>query len=326
MNIEQAKSIPLAEILDKMGGKPERPSGHDLYFKAPYRQENTASLHVNTLKNVWYDHGIGEGGDGINLTCKYLQSCGVSFNVPDALRWMGNMMGYAPIIKPIQNDEPPQDDRKLIVIQTQEIERPALVRYLESRGFPVPFAKQYLKQINVYNRQSKKSIFALGFKNDKGGYEVRNKFYQGSTKPKYITFIRGEVIKPPEIHLSEGWPDYLSAIIHKRDGRKFEGDTIVLNSLSNLTKATPYIKGYGYRTAYSWMDNDVPGKEATNNLHEFFKTEEELLHKPMNEFYAPCKDVNAWHKVKLGLAGSNVHEKSRFPVIQRRPNRTCLQP
>jgi hypothetical protein len=51
------------------------------------------------------------------------------------------------------------------------------------------------------------------------------------------------------------------------------------------------------------MDNDEPGKRATNSLEEFFKTGECLAHKPMNTIYAPYKDVNAWHMVKLGLVG-----------------------
>lgn len=294
--------MPLAQILEILGHKPDRTSGHDLYYLSPLRHEKTASFHVNTTKNVWYDHGTGEGGDAINFVCRHLQNSGVGFAVPDALRWMENMFGLAPVIAPVKNLEVPKDDRKLIVTKAEGIEHPALIQYLESRGFPLPLAQQYLKQVDVYNRESRKSIFALGFKNDKGGYEIRNKYFKGSTKPKYITFIRGTIPKPDEIHLFEGWPDYLTAIIHQEDGRKFKGDSIVLNSLANLKKATPYIKGYGYRTAFTWMHNDEPGKEATANLDAFFKTEEDLLHKPMNAMYAPYKDANAWHQVKLGLS------------------------
>ena len=145
---------------------------------------------------------------------------------------------------------------------------------------------------------------AIGFKNDKGGFELRNKNYKGSTRPKYITFIRGtHGGQGGGIHLFEGWSDYLSAIIQQQDGRKFRDDTIVLNSLSNLAKGTAYIKDYGYRTAFTWMDNDQPGQQATASLDAFFKTEAGLLHSPMNPLYAPYKDVNAWHMVKLGLTG-----------------------
>lgn len=306
MNIEQAKTIPLAQILDKLNLKPSRTSRYDLFYLSPFRQEKTASFHVDITKNLWYDHGSGEGGDVVTFVCKHLQNSGVGHAVPDALRWIAIMFGHSPVIAPLKDIEIHKDDRKLVVSAQQEINHPALVQYLEQRGLSLPLVQQYLKEVTVYNRESRKSIFALGFKNDKGGYEFRNKYFKGSTKLKYITFIRGEggkSAKPEGIHLFEGWPDYISAIIRKRDGRKFEEDSIVLNSLVNLPKATPYIKGYGYRTVYTWMDNDNSGRQATANLDEFIKTEENLTHIPMNSLYAPYKDVNAWHMAKLGLTG-----------------------
>ncbi|OQP49070.1 hypothetical protein A4R26_31145 [Niastella populi] len=301
MNHEQAKNIHLSEILDKINCKPARTSGNDVYYLAPWRNERTASLHVNTHKNVWFDHGIGEGGGVIKFVCKYLESSGVDHTEADARRWVKNMFEGIIFIAPVKLPATSTDDRKLIITHVQDIERPALIQYLESRGIPLSVAKPYLKEVYVHNKESKKSIFALGFKNDKSGYEIRNAFFKGSAKPKYLTFIRGLIPKPEGIHIFEGWPDYLTAIIRKRNGQRFKDDTIVLNSLSNLKKATPYIKGYGYRIAYTWMHNDEPGKAATTSLDNFFKTEENLLHKPMNKEYAPYKDMNAFHMVKLGL-------------------------
>lgn len=92
--------------------------------------------------------------------------------------------------------------------------------------------------------------------------------------------------------------DYLSAI-SQLNGRGLKGDAIVLNSLSCLKQAIPYIQNYGYRVAYSWMDNDKAGEKATTALSEFIQTEAELKHTPMNKVYAPHKDVNAWHMHKL---------------------------
>jgi hypothetical protein len=305
MNIEQANTIPLSEILSKMNVKPERTFGHDIYFLAPYREERTASLHVNSKKNVWYDHGIGEGGDVVRLVCKYLERSGADHTVSDALRWVKNMMGFAPIIAPVRIPKPPKDEPgKLAITKIERIERAALIQYLDSRGLSVELARQYLKQITVYNRETKSSIFALGFKNDKGGYEIRNKFYKGSTKPKYITFIRGTEPKPDGVHFFEGWPDFLTALIYTKSGFQFKEDAIVLNSLANLKKATPYIKGYGYRTAYLWLDNDKAGIRAANNLQEFFTTEESLTYKPQNHIYLPNNDLNEWHMKNLGLFGS----------------------
>jgi hypothetical protein len=50
------------------------------------------------------------------------------------------------------------------------------------------------------------------------------------------------------------------------------------------------------------MDNDESGKKATEALEQFARTEEGLKHIPMNDRYAPYKDVNAAHMAKLGLS------------------------
>lgn len=210
------------------------------------------------------------------------------------------MCGDKRSIQPIKETETTPNTPKLTVTNVQEIKHPALIRYLESRGIVTSVARRYLKQIDVYNRESHKSIFALGFLNEKGGYEVRNEFYKGTAGPKDVSIIRGSVIDAPGIHLFEGWPDFVTAIV-RREGRPFKNNTLVLNSLSNLKKATPFIKGHKYRFGYTWMNNDQPGKAATQSLNDFFKTEENLTHKPRNATYAPYKDVNAWHMVKLGL-------------------------
>jgi len=77
--------------------------------------------------------------------------------------------------------------------------------------------------------------------------------------------------------------------------RRLKGDSIILNSVGLLKQAEPYIRGYGYRTLYSWMDNDPAGEKTTRLLDEFVKAEEGLVHVPMNKIYAPFKDVNEWH-------------------------------
>lgn len=306
MNYEQAKSIPLSEILDKINCQPARTSGHDLYYLAPWRNERTASLHVNTHKNVWYDHGIGEGGGVIQFVCKYLESAGLDHAEADARRWLKNMFEGMTFIAPVKILDKAKDidERKSIVTHVQDIEHPALIQYLESRGLLLEVVREYYKQVSVYNKQSRKSIFALGMKNESGGYALRNKFYEGCAGPNTISFIRGTRPKPDAFHVFEGGPDFVTAVIRQNNGRRFEQDTIVLHSVSNLKKATPFIKGYGYQTGFTWMHNDKAGEQATANLKKFFQMEENLIHVPMNSIYAPYKDMNAFHMAELGLLPS----------------------
>jgi len=162
-------------------------------------------------------------------------------------------------------------------------------------------AKQYLDEIRILNKETEKTFFALGIQNEEAGYEIRNPVFKGCLGAKAITFIRGTKPRPEGINLFEGFMDCLS-IITSQGSKRFEDDTIILNSLSCLKQATPYIQNYGYRTGYTYMDNDAAGRKATTAWAEYFKKQPQLEHSPMNGLYAPHKDVNAWHMNKRGLS------------------------
>jgi hypothetical protein len=300
MNIEHAKTIHLSLILEKIGFLPQKETDNELWYISPFRNEKTASFHVNKPRNLWYDFGEARGGDNIKFVQEYLASTGENNTVSDALRWVNNMSGFVPSIQPVDVPQYNNEDKGLVLKDAKPIRHIALVEYLKSRGIPIEIGKLYLQEVSVYNSEKKKTYFALGFKNEESGYELRNPYFKGCIRPKDVTFIRGTVSKPDGIHIFEGFMDYLS-IICQRDGKQLDDDVIVLNSLACLHSATAYIKGYGYHVAYTWLDNDTAGQKATASLSGFFKTEDNLQHKPMNNRYAPHKDVNAWHMYKLGL-------------------------
>lgn len=301
LNIEQAKSIPIPQIMERIGVAPFRENEREIRYLSPLRQERTASFHVHRVRNVWYDFGEGKGGNSIDLVCAYLQASGEDATVADALRWLRNTIGSFTPVPFMQPPNLPEADKGWLLKKAKPVEHLALVRYLESRGISLPLAKQHLKEVHVQSLENGKEMFALGFRNEDGGYELRNPFLKSCIAPKTVTFIRGIVPKPDEIHLFEGFMDYLS-VIASRNQEKLNGDSIVLNSLSCLPEALPYIKGYGYERLYSWMDNDDPGNKATQAIIDFVRTEANLLHKPMNATFAPHKDVNAWHMQVLGLS------------------------
>jgi hypothetical protein len=302
MNIEQAKRIPLPEILDKIGYQPENIKRHEQWYLSPLRNEHTASFKVNTYDNVWYDFGEGAGGDNIAFVCAYLKSRNEDHTVSDALRWLGNMAGLGPIIAPVKTRECKKSDPKLVLKNVQEIGNDLLIEYVESRGIPIWIARLHLKQLRIYNRDTGKAFAALGFINESGAYEARNPYIKITIgEHKDITFIRGTIVKPPGIYIFEGFFDYLS-FLARQNGQPSEDDIIVLNSLSMLQEATAMIKGFGYRYLCSWMDNDDAGRKATENIAAFCAAEQSILHRPMNLLYEKHKDVNAWHMHTLSLS------------------------
>ena len=300
MDIAHANTIPIAQILGQLDIHPKQTTPHRLLYLSPVRLEKTPSFWVYLKTNRWHDYGDGRGGDSVDLVCAYLKFCREAHTVSDALRWINNM-GVAPYqFKPpvYENDQP--DAPSLVLKSRKTIQHLGLIHYLEKRGIPLEIAHRHLKEIHVRNQNTQKSFFALGFANEEGGYELRNPFFKGSLGAKAISFIRGTEPKPEGIHLFEGFMDYLSAVA-QLNGKGFKGDAIVTSSLSCLKQAIPYIQNYGYRTAYTWLDNDPAGEKATVALDEFFKTQADLIHTPMNKIYAPHKDVNAWHMRQRNL-------------------------
>lgn len=301
MNIHDAKEIPIADILTRLHIQPKKTSHGKLLYLSPVRDEKTPSFWLYLKTNRWHDYGDGRGGDPIDFARAYLKYTKEADTTSDALRWLKNMgtgpYEFTPIHKePSVRDEP----AGLTLKAAKPLQHIGLVHYLGKRGIPLEIARQHLKEIHVRNQRTDKSFFALGFPNEEGGFELRNPFFKGCLGSKSISFIRGREPKPEAIHLFEGFMDYLSAIA-QLNGTGLAGDTIILNSLSCLKQITPYIQNYGYRVAYSWLDNDPAGETATASLTDFFKTQHELMHKRMNSVYAPHKDVNAWHMHTLNL-------------------------
>lgn len=74
MDIAEMRQIPIADFLRRLGHEPSRRSGNELWYSAPYRSERTPSFRVNVEKNVWYDFGLGIGGDIFNLAGEFIHS------------------------------------------------------------------------------------------------------------------------------------------------------------------------------------------------------------------------------------------------------------
>ena len=302
MNIEQANAVPILHVLEVMGLKPDKQKGDDVWFLSPLRAEKTASFKVQTRKNVWYDFGEGKGGDTVGFAVALLSSYNAPNSVSDGLNWIENRFDGIPLAPArVCNKIEKSKSKVLTIKKLQPVQHRLLIRYLESRGITLAVAKKYLKQLCLFNADTKKDFYALGLCNEEDGFEIRNPFFKGSIGTKAITFLRGTMPKPSGIHIFEGMMDYLS-VLETRSLPQLSEDSIVLNSLSNLSSAYPYIQDYGYSVAYTWLDNDTAAAKAQKKLIDFLSTQADLKHKPMNAVYHPHKDVNAWHMSRLGLS------------------------
>lgn len=299
MNMEQANAIPMSEILDKVGCKIGKSSSYDLMYFSPFRDEKTASFHVNTMKNRWFDFGMGCGGTVIDFVCRYLEMQQEDHTPSDGLRWVNNMMKPSATVITFPTGEPQEVFPALKFVSAKPLQALFLLDYLKERGIPSLLAKKHLKEVRVRNTKTKRELTAIGFKNADGGFELRNSAFKGSLSPKGISLVRGKELMPESLHVFEGFLDFLSALMYQ-SGNAFRGDAIILNSVGCLPKAVPYILNYSYRHIYSWLDNDTAGRNATQVLKEFAE-DGRMKFTPMNSQYATHKDVNAWHMNKLSL-------------------------
>ena len=160
-----------------------------------------------------------------------------------------------------------------------------LLDYLAKRGIPSGIATR--ECVEVHYRTRGKWYFGIGFKNRKGGLEIRNPYFKGSTSPKDITYLR-HVPKGDgrtTVLVFESFMDYLSYLTLKQ-GRPVP-DCVVLNSVGNLPAALDVLKGYGHICCF--LDNDDAGRKTTEEIRRQCgsvtdKAAHYLPHKDLNEF------------------------------------------
>lgn len=258
MDIQEAKKIAIADYLEKYGFVPIRIQGNDLWYCSPFRKERTPSFKVNQLFNCWYDHGIGVGGNIIDLVM-LLHSIG---NVSDVLRHLTlTTAGIHPASVSFQQQG---DLSSILVSKIKKLEHPALVDYLVERKINVDIAQECCDE--VHYRIRKQFYFAIGFRNDVGGYELRNKFFKGAISPKDVTIVNNA---SNTCCIFEGFMDYLSYLTLQQSGGLLypvgdSRDYIVLNSVANFSKIVGRLKDY--RMKYCFLDNDDAGSKTLKDI------------------------------------------------------------
>ena len=70
----QLREIPITDFLNAMRVRPTKRKGNVLWYSTPYRTDRTPFFKVDTTKNVWFDFGIGKGGDIFDLAGAFIGS------------------------------------------------------------------------------------------------------------------------------------------------------------------------------------------------------------------------------------------------------------
>ena len=299
MNIDQIKKIKLQEFLATIDCKPVKQYGVNLMYLSPLRTEKHASFKVNTELNLWYDFGIGRGGNIIDLAELLYNSSDVSYLIHQIER---NAPSCVSVSLPTAKPNTPQNSFENL--QVLSISHPALIKYLGERCIDIEIARTVCKELHFDTRG--KHYFGIGFPNIAGGYEIRNPFFKGGITPKDISLFHNEESKQ-SCFVFEGFIDFLSFMMLRRkenDGLKRQ-DYLVLNSVSNVHKALESLSHY--KNVQCFLDNDEAGRKAYQALLMGLKV-------PVIDssgLYADCKDLNEFLCRQNRLLQKPVREQRR---------------
>ena len=280
MNCKQFNSIKLEEVLVSLGHHPTKQNEKEAWYRNPFATENQASFKLDKRNNIWYLHSEGIGGNNIDFMKKYLKS-----SVKEVLEWTEkqNFSSFQP-----QNVIQKQNslNQNYQITEIKELQNENLKKYLHQRGLSqiiYPLIKE------VHFTIGEKNLYTIGFENRSGGWELRNSFYKGSLLKKDISLINlNNQTENKNVAVFEGFTDALSFVEMKPF---FNGDLLVMNSVSLLNKTKEYLQNYS--EIHLFLDNDKAGETCKNSILKSYPEA-----KDYSEIYSPHKDLNDYLQFK----------------------------
>ena len=309
MNCKQFNTIKLEEILVSLGHHPTKQNEKEAWFLNPFSTENQASFKLDKRNNVWYLHSEGIGGNNTDFMIKYLRA-----SVKEVLEWAEkqNFSSFQ-----LQNGiYSKKITQNYAITEIKELQNVNLKNYLHQRGLSQvvhPLIKE------VHFTIGEKNLYAIGFENLSGGWELRNSFYKGSLLKKDISVINmNNQIENKNVVVFEGFIDALSFVEMKPF---YNGDILVMNSISLLNKTKDHLKNYS--EVHLFLDNDKAGETCKNSILKSFpeaKDHSEIyaLHKDLNDYLQFKNNTEIEKKQQIDLKSKQEQEESEIYQTYKR--------
>ena len=241
------------------------------FYYAFDRVEKTPSLSVNYLENTAFDFGTGKKYDCVSLV-QGIKRCSIS----EALSYLSQFdFSFQK-----QNTEIALEEKKYKIISVGSVKHLALIQYLKKRN--VSMQIDFLEEIHY--QLNDKNYFAIAFKNDSGGYEIRNKYVKICLGIKDITTIEND---SKTLRIFEGFMDFLSWKIIENSLEEKPSDYIILNTIYTVNRLEKLKNNY--ENIEVFLDNDSRGEQTKAKLIEIFSVikDQSILykgHKDLNDF------------------------------------------
>lgn len=253
LQCETARDISITGFLKKSGFSPVKENQNSAWYLSPIRQENEASFKVSKVLNRWYDHGIGKGGNIIDLVIEMNNNCSVqeALTIHDRTvpSFSFQQQNTFAVLKP---------ETEIRIGKILPIRHPALIHYLERRKIKAEVAARYSRE--VHYSMGEKRYFVIGVENVSGGWELRNLYYKNAAAPKDYSCFSTE---KEMLSVTEGMFDFFSLLM-LYPGLPHKSNFLILNSVSFINRIQKVARTYSKVGLY--LDNDPVGRKATKQL------------------------------------------------------------
>lgn len=295
-DIQQLKRLSIRDYLSRRCIQPARENTRCGFYLSPFRAEHRPSFKVDYAQNLWYDFGSGEGGSIIDLVMR-MENC----DFMQAVQSLDNSE-----IKTTASAIPVRampTAPALRILSDAPLHNAALVAYLQSRAIDPATASAYCREVRY--AVGGKTFFAVGFRNDAGGWELRSERFKGGSTPKHITTIDNH---SDTVIAFEGFMDFLSYLTLKIP-QPLRIDAAVLNSVVNLPKAMPFLERH--RAVHTFFDNDEAGHKATAQVQQLTPAVEAVDHSPL---YRHCNDLNEYLQARQATVRQADRKQQPQPI------------
>ncbi len=275
MNCKQFNSISLEEVLLDLGHLPTKQNEKEAWYLNPFASESQTSFKINKRLNYWYLFSEGIGGNNTDFMKKYLNT-----SIKGVLNWANNQKFSSFQKQNIPNLKFEGQSRNYEITNVKAVRHSALLEYLKSRK--VEDQTEFLQEIHY--RIDDKNYFGIGFKNDSGGYEVRNKYSKICLGKKDVSTIKNN---SNLVRIFEGFFDFLSFKTVENQLAKEPSDYLILNSVSMIQSIKHSLEKYENIELY--FDNDPAGDRAVEIISDALQNVRDCL-----TLYSNFKDLNEY--------------------------------
>lgn len=275
------ESVQITDFLASRGLLPVAKQAGQYLYSSPLHDEKTPSFWVNPNKNLFNDFGNSDSGGDIIRLVQLLDRCDFVTAFRCLQRFQQSNGHHNFFLSCPEPTAQVKEENEEEIRAVKPLNNKSLIAYLRSRGIQADTARPYVRE--VYFRKGTKNLFAVGFRNDAGGYALRagNGIKRNIGNTTYTTM---DIPGSTSVNVFEGFIDFLSALEYFGRSQPSRS-TIVLNSNTNARKSIDYLRQFQYVNAY--LDRDDSGRKT----FDFFQ-QHGLTLIDRSDLYTGHKDFN----------------------------------